>query len=176
MKNNNVKCLIFNDELNSKFKIQNSKLIRNGFSMVELIFVILLIGILAYIGGNFLPDNRLLNDTNFLTMKIKQTQKNALLYDAVGFLKPWSVENNSTCIDLNTTKLELKDKNTQKPHRFSSILSVDGNSTICFDNFGRPYQSEHLLLKNLDMNLTYKQNEYKSISVVPISGYAIIKK
>ena len=155
---------------NSKFKIQNS-----AFTMVELIFVIVLMGILAYIGGNFLPDNRLLNDTNFLTMKIKQAQKNALLCDVVGFLKPWSVENNSTCIDLDTAKLEAKETKAQKPHKFSSTLSVDGNSILCFDEFGRPYQGEQLLLKNLDMNLTYKMQNYKSILVMPMSGYVIIK-
>ncbi len=160
---------------NSKFKIQNSKLYLSAFSMVELIFVILLIGILAYIGGNFLPDNKLLNDTNFLIMKIKEAQKNALLYDTGGFLKPWSQTDASTCIDLNITKLEHLDSKAQKPYRFSSQLSVDGNSTLCFDSFGRPYQSEHILLKNLDMNLTYRQNEYKSISVAPLSGYVIIK-
>ncbi len=171
-----IECLIFNVKLNSKFKIQNSKLLRSGFSMIELIFVILLVGILTYIGGNFLPDNRLLNDTNFLTMQIKKTQKNALAYDAVGFSKPWSKEDASVCIDLNTTVLEKDDQKAQKPHRFSSHLSVDGNTTLCFDNFGRPYQSEHLLLKNLDMNLTYKQDEYRSISVAPISGYVIIEK
>ena len=147
----------------------------DAFSMVELIFVIILMGILAYIGGNFLPDNRLLNDTNFLTMKIKEAQKNAISYDAVGFSKPWSIENNLTCVDLNTTILENRDKKSQKPHKFSSKLSVDGNSTLCFDNFGRPYQSERLLLDNLDMNLTYKPNEYKTISVEPVSGYVIIK-
>ncbi len=146
----------------------------NAFSMVELIFVIMLMGILAYIGGNFLPDNRLLNDTNFLTMKIKEAQKNAISYDTVGFSKPWSIENNLTCVNLNTTALENRDKKSQKPHKFSSILSVDGNSTLCFDNYGRPYQSERLLLDNLDMNLTYKPNKYKTISVEPMSGYVII--
>ena len=146
-----------------------------AFTMVELIFVIILIGILSYIGKNFLPDNRLLNDTNFLTMKIKEKQRNALSYDTVGFSKPWSQVNALTCIDLNTTKIESKDAKSQKPHKFSSVLSVEGNSTLCFDNFGRPYQSEHLLLTNLDMNLTYKPNEYKTISVEPMSGYVIMK-
>ncbi len=166
----NVKFLMFN----SKFKIQNSKLPRSGFTIVELIFVIVLVGIMAYVGGNFLPDNRLLSDTNFLTMKIKQAQKNALLYDAVGFLKPWSVENNSTCIDLNTTKLETKETKAQKPHKFSSTISVDGNSTLCFDIFGRPYQGGHLLLKNLDANIT-KGTTTRSLSLLPVSGYVIIK-
>ncbi len=169
------KFLIFNFKLNSTFKIQHSKLARRAFTMVELIFVIILIGILSYIGKNFLPDNRLLNDTNFITMKIKQKQKNALNYDTVGFSKPWSKVNTSTCIDLNITKLESEDSKSQKPHKFSSTLNVDGNATLCFDNFGRPYEGEHILLKDLDMNLTYKPNEFKTISVEPMSGYVIIR-
>lgn len=51
---------------------------RRAFSIVELIFIIVLLGILASIGGNLLPDNRLLNDTNFITMKIKEKQRYAL--------------------------------------------------------------------------------------------------
>ncbi|NOX16359.1 MAG: hypothetical protein GXP61_10135 [Epsilonproteobacteria bacterium] len=145
-----------------------------AFSMVELIFVIILVGILSYIGSGFLPDNRLLNDTNFLTMKIKETQKNAISYDINAFSKPWSKTSDFTCIDLNTTNLEQKDSHSQKPHEFSSTLSVDGNKTLCFDSYGRPYQSERLLLKNLDMNLTYK-DQHKSISVLRVSGYVIIK-
>ncbi len=146
-----------------------------AFSMVELIFVIIVIGILSYISSGFLPDNRLLNDTNFLVMKIKERQKNAIGYDANGFLKPWSKIDSSICIDLDITKLENGDLHSQKPYKFSSKLSVDGNNTLCFDNFGRPYQGEHLLLKKLDMNLTYKPDEYRVISVAPISGYVIIE-
>jgi len=142
--------------------------------MVELIFVIILVGILAGIGTNYMPDNRLLNDTIFLSMKIKETQKNAIGYDINGFSKPWSKENNLTCILLDTTVLENEDLKAQKPHKFSSVLSVDGNTTLCFDEYGRPYNSERLLLNKIDMNLTYETNRYKSISVMPISGYVII--
>jgi len=157
-----------------KFKIQTLTPFLNGFTMVELIFIIVLIGILAGIGVNYMPDNRLLNDVNFLSMKIKQRQKSAIGYDISRFSKPWSKESSLTCITLDTSVLENEDLNTQKPHKFSSTLSVDGNSTLCFDEYGRPYQSEHLLLNTLEMNLTYKTDQYKSISVMPISGYVII--
>ena len=175
---NNFKCLMLNDELkNSKFKIQNSKLSQSGFTMVELIFVIVVIGILANVGSSYIPDNRLSNDTKFLILKIKEKQKNAIGYSVQNFGdKPWSTEDNSTCIDLNTTKLEKEDLKSQKPHKFNSKLNVDGDTTLCFDSYGRPYQSEQLLLKSLDMNLTYRKNEYKSISVAPMSGYVIINK
>jgi len=167
----NFECLIFN----SKFKIQNSKLLRSGFSMVELIFVILLMGILASVGGNLLPDNRLLNDTNYIVMKIKETQKNAIGYDTTGFSKPWSQESNITCITLNKTGFESVDKNSQKPHVLSSVIGgMDIGKILCFDSYGRPYKySEHKLLKNLDINVTYN-GKTKRISVMPISGYVTL--
>ena len=149
----NVKCLVFN----SKFKIQNSKLLRSGFSMVELIFVIVLLGILASIGGNILPDNRLLKYTNEVTMQIKDTQKNAIGKDVNGFGTPWSVDNNSTCITLD------------------SSLHVEVSSRICFDEYGRPYDSttEQLLLFKKDINITYN-GTFTTISVLPMSGYVTL--
>jgi prepilin-type N-terminal cleavage/methylation domain-containing protein len=149
-----------------------------GFTMVELIFVIVVIGILSYVGSGYMPNNRLSNDTKFLLLKIRETQKNAIGYDGANFGEnPWSSkEENTTCIDLNTTILEQedRDRNEQKPHRFSSDLNVSGNNRLCFDEYGRPYQEGRLLLQNLDMNLTYKA-EYRTISVLPMSGYVIIK-
>ena len=159
----NVKCLI-----------QKSKLQRSGFSMVELIFIIVIMGILAKIGLNFMPDNKLLNDTSFLTLKIKEKQKQAIADDVNGFLKPWSIEDNRTCIKLDVNALEKEDSHSKKPHRFSSTINVDGNNTICFDNFGRPYQGEQLLLDKKKINVKYKDNN-KTVSVMPISGYVIIE-
>ena len=155
--------------------INNSKLPRSGFSMLELVFVIVLIGILVSIGGNLLPDNRLLNDTNYIVMKIKETQKNAIGNDINGFETPWSKESNSTCIYLSKNRLEKRDLKSQKPHKLSPNLnlSVDGNKTLCFDEFGRPYQLEQLLLQNKDINVTYG-GQMNTISIQPMSGYAII--
>jgi len=156
------------------FKLKHLTLQRSAFSMVELIFIIVIMGILAEIGLNFMPDNRLLNDTNFLTLKIKEKQKQAIADDVNGFLKPWSIEDNRTCIKLDVDVLEKEDLNSKKPHRFSSTINVDGNNTICFDNFGRPYQGEQLLLDKKKIKVTYKDAS-KIISVMPISGYVIIE-
>ena len=126
-----------------------------AFSMVELIFVIVLLGILASIGGNLLPDNRLLQYTNEVTMKIKETQKNAIGNDANGFGTPWSVDDNSTCITLDNS------------------LHVEGTIRVCFDEYGRPYESEQLLDNSIDINVTYN-GKTKKISVLPLSGYVTL--
>ena len=126
-----------------------------AFSMVELIFVIVLLGVLASVGGNLLPDNRLLQYTNEVTMKIKETQKNAIGNDVNGFEKPWSQESNTTCITLDDS------------------LHVEVSTRICFDAYGRPYQSEQLLLQNKDINVTYN-GQVNTISVLPMSGYVTL--
>jgi prepilin-type N-terminal cleavage/methylation domain-containing protein len=157
---------------NSKFKIQNSKLQKRGFSMVEIIFVIVIMGILAFLGSSYLPDNRLLNDTNFVMMKIKETQKNAIGNDINGFNAPWIKENNSTCITLNKDYLDSLDEKYRLS--FNSISST--LEQICFDEYGRPYSaSEHKLLPKIDINVTYN-GKMKQISVFPYSGYVTLIK
>jgi hypothetical protein len=125
--------------------------------MVEIIFVIVLMGILASIGSNILPDNRLLQYTNKVTMQIKETQKNAIGKDINGFGALWSKEDNRTCVILDNS------------------LHVEGNTTICFDEYGRPYDTtlEQILLVKKDINITYN-GDYKTISVFPMSGYVIL--
>lgn len=151
-------------------------MMKKAFSMIELIFVIVLIGVLASIGGNLMPDNRLLKDTSYMTMKIKETQKNAIAYDVVEFGAPWSSDNdnNTTCIDLNIDGFLEKEENRQKPHRFSIKNDFD-EGVLCFDSYGRPYQEEQLLLQEKDINVTYN-GKSKIISVLPISGYVTISR
>ena len=155
---------------NSKFKIQNS-----AFTMVELIFVIVVIGILSYVGSNFIPDNRLSNDTKFIMLKIREKQKNAIGYDSANFGEsPWKkMDNNATCITLDKTVLENEDKRAQKPYIISSNI-VSTYNKVCFDSMGRPYQSEQLLLNIIDINIT-KDSQIRELKLFPMSGYVIIK-
>ena len=152
---------------------------RNAFSMVELIFIIVLMGILAKVASSFMPDNRLLNDTHYVSMKIKEAQKNALGYDSFQFggAKIWEINRsdfNLTCIDCNKTFLESLD------HNFSlSAQSVSCSNQFCFDSLGRPYHdvntSGQLLLSPIDIILTYNNDKNTTVSVLPMSGYVIIK-
>ncbi len=160
---------------NSTFNIQHSALFLRGFTMVELIFVIVVIGILAYVGSSYIPDNSLPNDTKFLIMKIKQRQKNAIGHSTISFGEnPWGKESSSTCIDLNITALEQEDLSAQKPYKFASKITPKG-VVVCFDSYGRPYRnnSEHLLLRSIDINLT-KGQRVRRLKLYSFSGYISI--
>lgn len=159
--------------------------IKRAFSMVELIFIIVLMGILAKIASSYMPDNRLLSDKHYISMKIKEQQKNAIGYDTFQFgsSQYWSVPTrysqdfNLTCIE--STKEYFESLDREKSYKFT--LTFDNNMTICFDSLGRPYGDVSLVLPTVrlfrgdaDINVTY--NSLKSrISVLPMSGYVIIK-
>lgn len=151
---------------------------RRAFSIVELIFIIVLLGILASIGGNLLPDNRLLNDTNFITMKIKEKQRYALGNAQGDFGDiPWNNFSQESCIEFKKASLENESSDSQKKYILASgieIISSDRNETLCFDEYGRPYSSGALLVSSKDVNLTYN-GEIATISVMPMSGYVMIK-
>jgi len=147
---------------------------RRAFSMVELIFIIVLLGIMAKVGVSFIPDNKLLSDTHYIAMKIKEAQKNAIGYDDFNFSNPrlWNINRsdfNRTCIDVNETFLQALDD-----YHFVADIT-ETFERFCFDNYGRPYNVlEQLLIENVDINVSYN-NKTNTISVLPMSGYVIIK-
>ena len=183
MKINNVECLMFNVKLNSKFKIQNSKLLRSGFTMIELIFVIVLMGILVGIGTSFIPNNHLRNDTNFLLLQIKNQQKNAIGYDVADFSHAWSEpeanssDYNRTCIEFDKAWLEARDKDSTHPYKFDPKTTITADKDhICFDNLGRAYLNAQLLNSVTKITLTYPNKPKKVILIYPLSGYDIINR
>lgn len=154
--------------------------IKRAFSMVELIFIIVLMGILAKIASSYMPDNRLLSDKHYISMKIKEQQKNAIGYDTFQFgsNQYWSIPTrysrdfNLTCIE--STKEYFESLDREKSYKF--MLTFDNNMTICFDSLGRPYGGvpAQLFVSDTDINVTYNSINSR-ISVLPMSGYVIIK-
>lgn len=150
---------------------------KKAFSIVELIFIIVIVGILASIGGNLLPDNKQLNEVNFISMKIKEKQRFALGNIQRNFGDQfWSIYNKNRCITFDKVSLENEDEasDSQKKMKIASTIYTDTNTTICFDEYGRPYNSGALIRASKDINVTYK-GKITTISVMPMSGYVIIK-
>ncbi len=152
--------------------------------MIELIFIIIILGILTASIKMAVPDSRLRTDTESIIQKIKQTQLKALEYshEVLGDTQWREKDYNDTCIFLNKEYLDSveKDKNGAKPYLLSSQTSLTSNaSKVCFDDLGRPYKDNYKLNNFLNMpielNVTYKQKN-KSILIMPYSGCVIIKR
>ncbi len=139
-------------------------MIRNGFSMIELIFIIIVLGILGGMTSMSIPDNKQFSDINFITSKIKQKQLQALSYD------------DKTCITISKDALNADERNISKsnPYQITSTIDVE---TICFDNLGRVYKEglNNFQKMPIVLNITYKDRT-KKIVIMPYSGAIIVKK
>lgn len=147
---------------------------RQAFSLLELIFVIVLIGIIAGVGSSMFKSNYLVNDTNFIVSKIRQAQYKGIGYEHNSFGSETSTPDyDRGCIYLNDANLSASD---YKLH--VSLGGYLNNKTLCFDSQGRPHEGDFtknsLLSEQKVLNLIRNSN-IVSISIEPVTGYAIIK-
>jgi prepilin-type N-terminal cleavage/methylation domain-containing protein len=137
---------------------------KEAFTLIELIFVIVIIGILSSVAINSFKPHHLRNDINFVLMKLEETR-----YKAIGYDKSLSSGLDYTigCIsinNLNDTHVTKTKTNAYKFHASFDMASITPN-IICFDTLGKVHDGEidqnkttlGSLLPN-DVNLTYKYN------------------
>ncbi len=146
---------------------------KRSFSLVELIFVMVIIGILSATAiYGFRPKN-LRNDTNYIFMQILKTKYQGMMYDKRGLL-----EGPQGCIDLKEERLKILAK---KDHYIiKSHITAPNAQILCFDRFGRPHLDDNATYPGsliheptLLLTLSY-QNEERNITLLPQSGYVII--
>ncbi|HIC43738.1 MAG TPA: type II secretion system protein [Sulfurimonas sp.] len=150
---------------------------RKAYTLVELIFVIVIIGVLAGVASTSFKSDYLSADADFIVAKIKQAQ-----YKAIGFehkvfgsnLAP--VDYNNGCINLETISLE----DSAVDGKVSYKLHVDSfdEGTLCFDAKGRPHDADFTLatLRSDTKVITLSYNgQTKDILILSLSGLAIIK-
>ncbi len=148
-----------------------------AFTLIELIFVILLIGIMAKLGFSAFKPKYLINDVNFIQMKIKEAQFLGTGFEHLNFDGTViSGYNDIGCIRIEKKSLE---ENATSPKNISYKLHVNINpsdTTICFDSKGRPHKDNFngkLLTQQILFNFKYSNKE-RNITIEPITGYAII--
>jgi len=144
-----------------------------AFSLLELIIVLVIMGILSFVGLQFIPDETLNSDTQVLKQKILQKKSNALGYKLTG-------SDDYVCITFDKDYLNNEEnESSQKVHyKFKSDISVSGlqnGNTLCFDFMGRPFDGEidvnltKIIHTNIIISLKYRQKE-QNITVFPITG------
>ena len=149
-----------------------------AFSLIELIFVIVIMGILTFTGLQYIPDEKLTTYTQMLKAKILEKKSNALGYRYTG-------ENNLTCITFDKNWLTLDENNSKIKYDFNktyitTIKAVDKNNNninrVCFDYLGRPYNGNvdnnltKMIHTNIIISLKNEKNKEENITVYPISG------
>jgi len=144
-----------------------------SFSLIELIFVIVIMGILTFVGMQGIPNETYLSDAEVLKKLILTKKTNALGYEIYG-------ENNETCLKLTKDYILSEENSSKVKYRFKSDINVTGlnnsDKLVCFDYVGRPYDGESEknlsnLLKNLVIITIKYHRKEKNLTLYPISGY-----
>lgn len=144
--------------------------------MIELIFIIIVLGILGSMMKMNMPDNRLLSDTNFIIQKIKAKQIYALSYDNFDY-KTNQFFDDKTCIFINKDRINTNEKNSSNanPYKISSKTTITPDDlNICFDNLGRPFNVNNFINMPISFNISYKDKN-KTVKIMPFSG-CIVKE
>ncbi len=152
---------------------------RRAFTLIELIFVVILVGILGAVGSSLYRPDRVLADTNYIAAKLMQSRYEAIGYDHRNFDGTFD-SSSIGCITISKSSLN------DPPQRAGgytlskkSLVTVSGltGNTICFDEKGYPHDGNFfdssLLHRRVDINVSDSKNSY-TITVMPFSGYVKI--
>jgi len=135
---------------------------RNAYTLIELLFVIVIIGILSGVGMYSFQPAYLQNDANMIVLKVEQKRYEAIHYD-----KLLGEEGSTTvgCVDF--AELINPESSIDKNYKFHATVTPD-SGTVCFDILGR-------LDTNSDENITLTyQNKTITLRILKNSGYVDI--
>jgi len=135
---------------------------RKAFTLIELIFVIIIIGTLTGVGLNSFKTNYLINDVNFVVGKIRATQYQGIGYSKAEFGTTDKLSSDIGCITLDEDSLNDKD------FKIHATLGGDlAGKKLCFDEKGRPTLNEDSL------DIIYR-GKTVTLKVQALTGYVII--
>lgn len=140
---------------------------KHAFSLIELIFVIVLIGVISGIGFYMSRPDYARQDAQYTLLKLKEARYRALGYDAL---------DNAGCVTL--TQAALSSNETPR-HEIKSTITLTPNiTTVCFDGMGRPHSGNSVTLNSLlpnELNINFKNSDKNAtIRLFSGTGYAII--
>ena len=150
---------------------------KKAFTLLELVFVIVIIGIMIGVGSSALKPKYLQNDTNFIVAKIIETQFMGIGYEHNSFgCQEINPDYKSGCIRIEKDALSEDATNTNELNYKLHISIEPLDTTICFDSKGRPHEgdfTQSTLLK-AQKKLTFKYlDKEKNIFIEPLTGFVL---
>ena len=142
---------------------------KEAFTLLELIFVVMLIGILSGIGFYSFKPHYLRNDINFVLMKLEETRYQGMDYDKSRL----SSGDSTGCISIDALN-----KSDDAAYKFHSTLKNRPFEVLCFDTLGRDHNGtqdsntttiDSLVHQNLTLVYGYNGEE-ANISIDYLSG------
>jgi prepilin-type N-terminal cleavage/methylation domain-containing protein len=118
-----------------------------AFSLIELIFVIVIMGILTFLGLQYMPNEKVTAYSQMLKAKIMEKKSNALGYKTTG-------NDSYYCIKFDKVWLKNDEANSKVRFDFNksyislSVTPALNNNMLCFDYIGRDFNG------SVDSNLT----------------------
>jgi len=153
---------------------------KQAFTLLELIFVLVIIGVLTKMGFSLFRPHYLDRDASFISMQIQNAHYHGIGLDHRSFGGGYvTIDNDQSCLEITKTSLEASASNSgAKGYTMHSDLSGDlSGDTLCFDHFGRPGLDNHnksnLISEKKSLTLKYGQKE-RNITIYPKSGYVTI--
>ena len=146
-------------------------------TLIEIIFVIIIIGIVSAIGAISFHPRTLENDAKFIALAIDKTKKEAIGFDhrAFGGGEITDIKEIG-CITLTKDGIYSSFRQGTSHYRLKSSISGDMvGKKLCFDNIGRPSEGNYtnILSSIININIKYHKKGL-IIKILPQSGYIII--
>lgn len=136
---------------------------KKAFTLLELIFVIVLVGVISGIGFYLTRPNYPQKDAQYVLLKLKEARYQAIGYEAYTM---------NGCVTFSSNGL------VNDTYSFKSFPPILSNRTLCFDGLGRPHDGNSTALSTFlpsDLNITFsKGTQTSTIRLFRQSGYAII--
>jgi prepilin-type N-terminal cleavage/methylation domain-containing protein len=152
-------------------------MIKRAFTLIELIFSIVIIGIMTGVATASFKTNYLLTDTNFIALKIKNTQALGIGYEHLDFGGGVSSSDTTGCIKIEKSSLEENATNQHEVNYKLHVTLDPLSTTICFDSKGRPHKEsfDGDLYTSQETITLSNANKAMSINIQAITGYVIVK-